>query len=76
MSSLTWSEWQGLGATFVAAPLLIISVEKLMASAVGGDLGILLGSVIGAVVFGLVPVVAARTIAHSVPATQLQPLSS
>lgn len=76
MSSLTSSEWQGLGATFVAAPLLIISVEKLMASAVGGDLGILLGSVIGAVVFGLVPIVAARTIARSAAAPQLRPLRS
>ena len=74
--SLTSAEWQGLGATLVATPILIIVIEKLMASAVGGDLGILLGSVVGAVVFGLTPIVAARTIGRMAPATQLRPLRS
>lgn len=74
--SLTSAEWQGLGATLVATPVLIFIVENLIARAVGGDLGILLGSVVGAVVFGLVPIVAARTIGRMAPVTQMRPLRS
>ena len=74
--TLTSAEWQGLGATLVAAPILIIVVEKLMASAVGGDFGILLGSVVGAVVFGLTPIVAARAIGRMAPVAQMRPLRS
>ncbi|WP_293854542.1 hypothetical protein [uncultured Alsobacter sp.] len=74
MSSLTSAEWQGLAATLVGTPILIVAIEKTMASVVGGDLGILLGSVVGAVAFGLVPIIAARTLGRAAPITELRPL--
>jgi hypothetical protein len=76
MSALTSSEWQGLAATFVLTPTLIIAVEKLIASGIGGDLGMLLGCVLGAAIFGIVPIVAARMMGRPAAVAALRPLRS